>query len=339
MPSTWLPGALQAQAVAARSFALASRKAGAPFDVYADGRSQAYLGVSAETPRGDRGRGRDGRRGAPLRRRRRDDVLLLEHRRLDAVGGRRVRRRRASRISSRCEDPYDTHLAVPRLGPGAGHRQDAREVRSASRAGIVDATVDAQLVAARQDAQGHVALARASRRTTSVSGSAVTSALGLRSTWFSVGVLVAPAAVSERAGRSGHDGHADRRRARRPRRRPAGAEPRRRRGRSSSRSSPRRKRRIPPRRQAESDDRLPAGDHSRTRPRTCGSASRSANRRYREVVKKLRIALLGAVAARARRGVLGCRVHADERRTTASSGTSARTTPSTPGTRRRRSIR
>ena len=52
MPSTWLPAALQAQAVAARSYALASRRAGAPFDVYADGRSQAYLGVSAETPAG-----------------------------------------------------------------------------------------------------------------------------------------------------------------------------------------------------------------------------------------------------------------------------------------------
>src|SRR4029077_10969392 len=52
MPSNWLPAALSAQAIAGRSYALASRKAGAPFDVYADGRSQAYLGVSAETPAG-----------------------------------------------------------------------------------------------------------------------------------------------------------------------------------------------------------------------------------------------------------------------------------------------
>ena len=49
LPSAWLPAALQAQAVAARSFALASRKASAAFDVYAGGVSQAYLGVSAET--------------------------------------------------------------------------------------------------------------------------------------------------------------------------------------------------------------------------------------------------------------------------------------------------
>ncbi len=50
MPSYWLPAALEAQAVAARSYALASRQAGAPYDVSAGG--QAYLGVSAETPAG-----------------------------------------------------------------------------------------------------------------------------------------------------------------------------------------------------------------------------------------------------------------------------------------------
>jgi len=49
MPSTWSPPALQAQAVAARSYALATRKVAAPFDVYADTRSQVYLGVSRET--------------------------------------------------------------------------------------------------------------------------------------------------------------------------------------------------------------------------------------------------------------------------------------------------
>ena len=72
MPSTWLPAALQAQAVAARSYALASRQAGAPFDVYADGRSQAYLGVSAETPAGKQAVDVDGRGGAALQRRRGD---------------------------------------------------------------------------------------------------------------------------------------------------------------------------------------------------------------------------------------------------------------------------
>ena len=50
MPSTWAPEALKAQAVAARSYALATRAVGAPFDVYADTRSQMYLGLSHESP-------------------------------------------------------------------------------------------------------------------------------------------------------------------------------------------------------------------------------------------------------------------------------------------------
>jgi stage II sporulation protein D len=48
MPSTWPPAALQAQAVAARSYALRSRRPTQPFDVFADTRSQQYAGVSGE---------------------------------------------------------------------------------------------------------------------------------------------------------------------------------------------------------------------------------------------------------------------------------------------------
>jgi SpoIID/LytB domain protein len=53
MPPTWSPEALKAQAVASRSYALATRLLAAPYDVYADTRSQAYLGVKAETPATD----------------------------------------------------------------------------------------------------------------------------------------------------------------------------------------------------------------------------------------------------------------------------------------------
>jgi SpoIID/LytB domain protein len=49
MPSNWAAEALKAQAVAARSYALATRAVGAPFDVYSDTRSQMYLGVSSES--------------------------------------------------------------------------------------------------------------------------------------------------------------------------------------------------------------------------------------------------------------------------------------------------
>ena len=49
MPFTWLPEALKAQAVAARSYALATRRTGA-FDLYPDTRSQVYLGIEHEKP-------------------------------------------------------------------------------------------------------------------------------------------------------------------------------------------------------------------------------------------------------------------------------------------------
>lgn len=50
MPPTWPADALEAQAVAARSYALANRTTGRAFDLYADSRSQVYGGVTAETP-------------------------------------------------------------------------------------------------------------------------------------------------------------------------------------------------------------------------------------------------------------------------------------------------
>ena len=48
MPDDWHPEALRAQAVVARSYALATLKPGTLFDLYSDTRSQVYGGVQAE---------------------------------------------------------------------------------------------------------------------------------------------------------------------------------------------------------------------------------------------------------------------------------------------------
>jgi stage II sporulation protein D len=48
-PSSWPAEALKAQAVAARTYAITTSKAGAGWDQYADTRSQVYGGVAAET--------------------------------------------------------------------------------------------------------------------------------------------------------------------------------------------------------------------------------------------------------------------------------------------------
>jgi stage II sporulation protein D len=50
MPYSWPAEALKAQAVAARSYALANVLKGRPYDLYADVRSQVYTGVSGERP-------------------------------------------------------------------------------------------------------------------------------------------------------------------------------------------------------------------------------------------------------------------------------------------------
>ncbi len=51
MPSSWHVQALRAQAVAARTYGLATNKSGATFDQYPDTRSQVYLGLKGETAR------------------------------------------------------------------------------------------------------------------------------------------------------------------------------------------------------------------------------------------------------------------------------------------------
>jgi stage II sporulation protein D len=51
MPSDWAPEALKAQAVAARSYALANWRKGGTYDVYSDTRSQVYGGIGSEDER------------------------------------------------------------------------------------------------------------------------------------------------------------------------------------------------------------------------------------------------------------------------------------------------
>jgi stage II sporulation protein D len=53
MPSSWPLEALKVQAVAARTYALATRKTSGTFDLYPDTRSQVYRGVTGESVRSD----------------------------------------------------------------------------------------------------------------------------------------------------------------------------------------------------------------------------------------------------------------------------------------------
>ena len=186
MPSAWLPAALEAQAVAARSYALANRQAAAPFDVYADGRSQAYLGVSVETPAARQAV--DETAG---------QVLLYGGNVADTLfsassGGWTQSAADAFGPPGRpylvsVQDPYDTISPYHDWGPvpvTAKTLGDALGVAGH----IVDATVKRNS-SKRVKTLKVTALSDGTAQPASVSGATTASALVLRSTWFSVGVL------------------------------------------------------------------------------------------------------------------------------------------------------
>lgn len=186
MPSAWLPAALQAQAVAARSYALASRQGAAPFDVYADGRSQGYLGVSAETPAAraavDQTAGQ---------------VLLYDGEVADTLfssstGGWTQSAADAFGAPGRpylvsVRDPYDVISPYHDWGPVPVTAKTLGRALGVA-GNVVDATVSRNS-SRRVKTVRLTSLRRGTLHSTSATGAAVASALGLRSTWFSVAVL------------------------------------------------------------------------------------------------------------------------------------------------------
>ncbi len=97
VPASWPDAALRAQAVAARTYAIATSKNGDGFDQYADTRSQMYPGISGEHPRTNAAVQATGRPGRHARQQADRDVLLLDAR----AGARRTSRTRSSAPSPR----------------------------------------------------------------------------------------------------------------------------------------------------------------------------------------------------------------------------------------------
>ncbi len=184
MPYIWSVDALEAQAVVARSYALATRKQTGDFDVYGDVRSQVYGGIAAEHFESN----------AAVDKTRRQ-VLLYNGKVattffFSTSGGRTAAIQDAWARSApvpylvSVSDPYDTispwHNWGPVLVDGASLRKALKLAGP-----VVDMTVT-------PGAAGRVA----SVVVTDTLGDAVTvpaetlrTLLGLRSTWFSVGVL------------------------------------------------------------------------------------------------------------------------------------------------------
>ena len=184
VPRTWPAEALKAQAVAARSYALATRKPAGPFDAYADVRSQVYGGIDAEAAE-----------TTAAVQATAGEVLLYAGKVattyfFSTSGGKTVDVSEAWPGSQQVpylvsvEDPYDGASPHHTWGPvavGSNQLRTALKLRSAP--------VDARLRVGPSGRVTHLVLTLADGNEATVPASVVRSALELRSTWFRVGLL------------------------------------------------------------------------------------------------------------------------------------------------------
>jgi SpoIID/LytB domain protein len=183
-PSRWPLAELEAQAVAARSYAVAELRPAARYDLLPDTRDQVYGGVAAERPRSNRAVEKT-----------QGDILTFD--------GQVARTYYSSSSGGRTEsvqdawpgaapipylrsvpDPYDTYSPLHDWGPFA--------YSASSLAGRLGQAGEIVSLRVERDSSRRVSsvwLRLSSGKAVNVGGEAVTRALGLRSTWFSIGEL------------------------------------------------------------------------------------------------------------------------------------------------------
>ena len=176
MPSAWPEEALKAQAVAARSYALAHRLGGRVFDLYADVRSQVYGGIHGEHPR-----------ATAAIQATRGEVLLWEGKPIDALfhstsGGRTLD---AVEVFGK-PVPYLAGVDDPHSALSPVHRWGPTPVAEATiRKGLkLRAPVTALKLARGPSGRVTSVQAVTASGTTTVSGATLRTAAGLRSTWI-----------------------------------------------------------------------------------------------------------------------------------------------------------
>jgi stage II sporulation protein D len=188
MPHDWPLEAVKAQAVAARSYALAHRRGGA-FDVYNDTRDQVYGGITAETPVGDQAVAGTKRQ-----------VLLYGGKVastffFSSSGGRTANvtdvfaNAKPTPYLVSVRDPWDIYSPYHNWGPVPV------AASAASKALRIAGVDDLRTVPASGRAKIVVVAGREGEIT--VAASDVRRALGLRSTWMSIGVLSLSRPVGE----------------------------------------------------------------------------------------------------------------------------------------------
>ena len=184
MPSTWPAAALETQAVAARSYALAELESvvtASPFDLYDDTRSQVYGGIEGESPAVTSAVEATSRQ-----------VVMYGGKVAttyfsSSSGGRTVSAAEATGTAVpylvSVADPYDTLSPYHDWGPVLFNVITAGRLLGAS-----GTLVDLQLTPGPSQHIESVGVV-GSGGTKTLTGNAMREALGLRSTWFSVGWL------------------------------------------------------------------------------------------------------------------------------------------------------
>jgi stage II sporulation protein D len=181
MPHTWPNEALKAQAVVARSYALAVRRSG-PFDLYDDVRSQVYNGISAEEPESNAAV--TSTAGQVLL----YDGAVARTYFFSTSGGRTADVTHVWGTTPipylvSVPDPYDSASPHHRWGPFAfTAARLGRALKAPGRLLDVQTEVNAS-------SRVHRVTGVATNGEASATGAELRTRLGLRSTWFSVGVL------------------------------------------------------------------------------------------------------------------------------------------------------
>jgi stage II sporulation protein D len=183
MPKGWAPEALKAQAVAARSYALAQLHPSAAFDVYPDTRDQVYLGIDHEAPSTTAAVNATA-----------GQVVLYKGKVattyfFSTSGGRTASPQDLNPAAPAVPylvsvpDPYDSISPYHDWGP---FRYTARKLgRGMKTPGRL---MDVQTIAS-SSGRVQTVVATGSKGQAQATGAQVRAALGLRSTWFQVGVL------------------------------------------------------------------------------------------------------------------------------------------------------
>jgi stage II sporulation protein D len=197
-PTRWPLAELEAQAVAARSYAVAQLEPDARYDLVPDTRDQVYGGIAAERPRSNRAVEKT--QGQILT----YDGQVARTYYSSSSGGRTEAVQDAWPGSAAIPylrsvaDPYDSYSPHHDWGPFAYSAS-----RLAARLGLAGEVESARIERDSSRRVSAVWLRLSSGKAVRVSGERVTRVLGLRSTWFSIGELaLSSSAPRVRYGRS-----------------------------------------------------------------------------------------------------------------------------------------